>query len=285
MEGKETYGIMLWFEYEEEWHFIAQVFNIFLGFSARYSRCSKIILYPLQVSVSAMLNDVKIDPMRGECKNNETAVEAATRELYEESCGLFDLRNLASTDLKIVDDGIFHLRAVFEDSSSSNPVTPTSLINYYRDNRRARGGCREILDLAVEPINSRQGHQNTYPRLARQAEEIVFKPMENMADIPSIRLHRVSDSKLTTFRKEDLELSLQFKDDGELYHPLLLDRLAWESWIIDHDRNRLAKLEKKCLVSREDSSYRFLDKTTGTCRLVMSDKVQNSFTQALACSC
>jgi hypothetical protein len=223
-----------------------------------------------------MLNDVKIDPMRGECKDNETPAETATRELYEESSGLFDLRHLESADLKMEDDGIFHFRVVFEDSSSSDPVTPASLINYYRSNRRARGGCREILDLAVEPVQLRQGHKNTYPRLARQAEEILYNTKENMSGIPSVYLHRVSNSKLTTFKKEDLESSLRLIDDGELYHPLLLDGPAWESWIIDHDRKRFGKLETKCLVSREDSSFRFLDRTTGTCRQVISDKVLHS---------
>jgi hypothetical protein len=283
---KENYGVVLWFEYEQEWNFVAQVHIIFGR--VFFASSTMIEVYIDQVSVSARKNDVKIDPLRGQRRGNETPQETATRELYEESSGLFDLRKSALDFAKLPktrtgDGEIFHARVIFGCAPSGYEVTPTSLIKDYRNNRRALDGCDEILDLAIEP-QSRRDNQNIYPRLAHQTNEILSKFKENMSDIPSIHLHRVTFSKLTTYRFDADESGIEFdlaglklKEDRHAYHPLLLDDSAWESWIIDHDENRAKKIERKCLVSETDSSYRYLDRMTGTICKVFSDKVRVSY--------
>ncbi len=240
---------------------------------------------------------MKVDPLRGQRRDNEKPEETAARELYEESSGLFDLRNSTSPALECAklpqtntgDGYIFHLRVIFDSSSSDKCVTPTALIDEYRNNRRALDGCDEILDLAIEP-QSRLDDRNFYPRLAQQTVVLLSEFKENIREIPVIHLHRRTYSRLTTYRFESEEVGMEFdlaglklKEERRAYHPLLLDGPAWEAWIIDHDENRQKKIEKKCLVSETDSFYGFLDITSGICCKVISDKVLLSFTMTFVC--
>jgi ADP-ribose pyrophosphatase YjhB (NUDIX family) len=210
-------------------------------------------------------NSVKIDPLRGKCKEKETPEEAATRELYEESRGLFDLRDSKTTEFlqeQERTDGIYHLRVEFEAISPSAEVTPLSLIEEYRNNRRELKGCNEVLDLAIEP-KSRIQYPEYYPRLASQTKTILADHNLNLDDKPTISLYRKHTAGLTIYSSNSTESWNEGVEKllpkSEMFHPLLLNCPKWELWIIEHDRRRAAKTEEQCFVSRIDSTYKFME--------------------------
>ncbi len=233
--------------------------------------------------MSWALDDVKIDPLRGKCKKKpeedplraaekETPVEAATRELYEESRGLFDLRNLKSEIAKSPEiDGIFHLKVEFEMMSPEDKVTPLTLINEYRINRKALNGCREVLDLAVEP---KTRDSRVYPRLSSQINKIWSQLNFDIEAQPVIRLHQKKTNGLTSYSASSwkggvdiLSLMNDMRPDSPPLEfpppPLLLDGPAWERWVERHDQLRNKKLRNiRCYVSDKDSSFTFSDKKT-----------------------
>ncbi len=222
--------------------------------------------------MSSYLQTVKIDPLRGHCQGQETPEEGAVRELYEESRGLFDLRHFETCDIAKLprtftgDSWIFHLKVEFEAMSPEDKITPSSLIQKYRNNRRVLQGCEEVLDLAVEPMSRIESPQH-YPRLSSQTIKILPNRNFPMNEVPSIRLYEKNIAGMTTYSvdswKGGLDIpSLQPKLERHRYHHLLLDGPQWERWIVDHDRIRAAKSKFQCLVSSKesDSSYEFIDK-------------------------
>jgi hypothetical protein len=215
-----------------------------------------------QVSVSACLHSVKIDPLRGHCRGQETPGEAAVRELYEESRGLFDFRHFNSDIEKLPQTlGIFHLKVKYEAMSSKDKITPLSLIEEYRNNRRGLQGCEEILDLAMEP-KSRIDNPQRYPRLSVHMKGILSDLNFNIDEVPCVPLIKKKVGGLTTYSvdscKGDVDIvSLIPKADRKRYHPLLLDGPQWERWVIEHDRNRAVKSKYQCFVSQNDSSFEF----------------------------
>ena len=141
-KGAPSSGIMLWYFYENEWYFVAQVRN------SNYTILHldyRMTISVSQVSVSSTkLNDVKIDPLRGQRSHHEeTWEQTAAREVFEESSHLFDLRSpelirdiLPESKRTGNSSGtIYHIAIVFEDSLSQ-AISPAQLVKEYRENRR-----------------------------------------------------------------------------------------------------------------------------------------------------
>ena len=212
---------------------------------------------------------MKIDPLRGHIDDGETRYAAAARELYEESSGLFDLRNSNTIERQIAfsprsDSGsgkVFHLRAVF--NSDSAPENPDVLIQEYRKNRSKLGGCTEILDLAVEPL-SRLFDTKRYPRLAMQTVDILSKLQVNIRSIPSITLARREISGLVSYCEASSlaptpdKLDSLARGNKEIFFPLLTDPVAWAAWIQRHDHERANESYSRCIVSSTTSAYEFV---------------------------
>ena len=168
------------------------------------------------MSVSSYQGDVKVEPLRGHINTTENVkpIQAAVREVYEESSNLFDLRGSKWERLLLRapnPENIFHIRVEIKPDASKDESggVRSRLIEEYRKNRRALRGCPEILDLAVESINRLQNTE-VYPRFAVHTTRTLKKLcsnsqcsvsslLESVVSLPLFVLQRKEDSGLITY--------------------------------------------------------------------------------------
>jgi hypothetical protein len=158
---------------------------------------------------------------------------------------------------------IFHLRVTFEVEGCADDVTPKTLVEEYRENRRKLKGCSRILDLAVEPIwRKNEQYNGLYPRLAQQTIVTLSKIEDaNISEFPVVALQRKVISGLTSYQSldrthEEEWIAVTKKNQQMHWHALLRDSIAWEEWIKEHD-SRKCSFYGKCVVGDKTSKYKF----------------------------
>lgn len=137
--SSNSFGLCLWFQYNNAWHFMAQV------------------------SFSAYKRRFKVDPFRGKQEAGERDTETAVRECLEESSQLFNVPAEVLEHQHCVGN-VFHVRVCFDHPQDLHQVSTefennlSQLLNHPDPDMKLKQGIGETVSLAMPRAHQYTSH-------------------------------------------------------------------------------------------------------------------------------
>ncbi len=174
--GSKSYGIIPWILVGESWYFLTQL------------------------SYSTWKYNLKLDPLRGRIKGDESTEETAVREVLEESSMILNFKNVVS-DLGGCSDNLYHVQCLFSDEQLQQ------IVQSYNENRKIlirEDNNQQIIEECVGIVwvkydcsGGKYSINGTEYRVGSQLKKL----LEDQENLPQLR----EKAPLFTFEKVDAD--------------------------------------------------------------------------------